>query len=482
MFSWTLALRYLQRRWVNVLGTIGVMVAVWSLIVVRGVFSGFIEDIRADVRRSSPDLLVTTLPHATSFSLLESALKDDPDVIALAPRLRHYGTFFQRTGGAVMPSMELEFSNVDSSFVQLVGVDPQRERSVTQFDDWIERARSRSARDGVAHAAPELGPGLQVPAEDELRARRKLGLAVPDDATSFRSLWPGILLGRDRTRFNHRLAIGSPLDLLSVDYVVGAEGKARAVTLQRAFAFAGTFQTGARLFDDSVALVPIEPLRSMLGHDALDDASVDLCTDIAVRATPGLTTEQLREVAQRLSIKAREALAAAAPLASPETLTWEEQNAVFLDAVDTERAMTTLVLFAVMLIATFLIFATLHMMVTQKTKDIGILCALGGSPRGIGQIFTHCGIVIGTFGVLGGTGLGLLTLDSLNSINEWLFEQTGFELFPRTLFDLPKVPYRIEPGWTIAVAVGSFLLTLFVAWLPARKAARMQPVKALSYE
>jgi lipoprotein-releasing system permease protein len=163
-------------------------------------------------------------------------------------------------------------------------------------------------------------------------------------------------------------------------------------------------------------------------------------------------------------------------------LTWVQQNAVFLDAVDTERAMTTLVLFAVMLIAAFLIFATLHMMVTQKTKDIGILCALGGSPRGIGQIFTRCGFVIGAFGVLGGCGLGLLTLDNLNGINDWLYEQTGFELFPRSLFDLPKVPYRIEPEWTVAVAIGSFLLTLLVAWLPARKAARMQPVKALSYE
>jgi ABC-type lipoprotein release transport system permease subunit len=108
MFSWALALRYLQRRWVNVLGTIGVIVAVWSLIVVRGVFTGFIEDIRTDVRRSSPDLLVTSLPHGTSFASLEEALKGDPDVVALAPRLRHYGTFFQRTGNSALQSVELD--------------------------------------------------------------------------------------------------------------------------------------------------------------------------------------------------------------------------------------------------------------------------------------------------------------------------------------------------------------------------------------
>ncbi|MEQ1634188.1 MAG: FtsX-like permease family protein, partial [Planctomycetota bacterium] len=126
--------------------------------------------------------------------------------------------------------------------------------------------------------------------------------------------------------------------------------------------------------------------------------------------------------------------------------------------------------------------ATLHRMVTQKTKDIGILTALGGSQRGVGQIFTRCGMVIGAFGVLSGVVLGLVTLWNLNPLNDWLFENIGFELFPRTLFDLPKVPYRIETPWLVGVAVSAFVLTLFVAWVPARMAARMHPVKALSYE
>lgn len=484
MFSWVLALRYLQRRWVNVLGTIGVMVAVWSLIVVRGVFSGFIEDIRVDVRRSSPDLMVTGLPLQTSFLVLEQALTSDQDVVATAPRLRHFGTFFQRSGGNALQSVELEFSNVDSSFVQLVGIDPVREREVTPFYEWLERGRRRTARDPAEHGAPALGPLLEVPAKLEYYARRRLDLPVPSDPEAFRSLWPGLLLGKERTRYQRGLDIGSPLDLLSVDYVSRAEGEpARAITLQRTFAFAGTFQTGARLFDDSMAIVPIEPLRTMLGHDALDEGSIDLCTDVAIRATEGLDTLQLQAVADRLLTKVRTALGSPLPeRCKPEVLTWEQQNAVFLDAVETERAMTTLVLFAVMLIAAFLIFATLHMMVTQKTKDIGILTALGGSQRGVGQIFTRCGMVIGAFGVLSGVGLGLVTLWNLNPLNDWLFENIGFELFPRTLFDLPKVPYRIETPWLVGVAVSAFVLTLFVAWVPARMAARMHPVKALSYE
>lgn len=479
MFAWTLALQYLRRRWVNVLGTVGVMVAVWSLIVVRGVFSGFIEDIRSDVRRSSPDLLITTLPQETSFDRLQEALAGEPDIEALAPRLRHYGIFFQRTSAAFTQSMELEFSSIDSNFVQLVGVDPELERTVTDFDGWLERGRSLLFTNQQARP-PELGPELQVPAELEWEARTRLGLPAPATAAEHRALWPGLLLGRERANYLRRHRIGDPLDLLSVDYLPNPQGGARAVTLQRTFAFAGAYQTGARLFDETMAIVPIEPLRSMLGHDALDSDSVDLCSDVAVRAAPGLSLDQLEALAGRLLPKVRAALGPQGQQA--EILTWEQQNAVFLDAVDTERAMTTLVLFAVMLIAAFLIYATLHMMVTQKTKDIGILLALGGSPRGIGQIFTRCGFVIGGIGALGGLALGLLSLHNLNALNDWLYTTVGFELFPRNLFALPKVPYRIEPEWMAGVAIAAFLLTLFVAWIPAKKAARLPPVKALSYE
>lgn len=480
MFSWVLALRYLQRRWVNVLGTVGVMVAVWSLIVVRGVFSGFIEDIRADVRRSSPDLLVTTLPKDTSFAQVEQALQGQSGVEAMAPRLRHYGTFFLRTSNSALQSVELEFSNVDNSFVQMLGIDRERERLVTPFDQWIERGGTRTARNSGEFGAPELGPQLEVPARMEWFARKRLGLPVPVDASTWRPLWPGMLLGTSRVRYQHGLDLGTPMDLLAVDYASREPGQpARAITLQRTFAFAGAFQSGARLFDESVAIVPIEPLRTMLGHDALDDDSIDLCTDVAVRATAGLDENGLRALAARLLPLVRAALPNGNGV---EILTWEQQNQVFLEAVETERAMTTLVLFAVMLIAAFLIFATLHMMVTQKTKDIGILTALGGSPRGIGQIFTRCGFVIGLFGVSFGLLLGLLTLWNFDAINDWLYESFRFELFPRTLFDVPKVPRRIEPPWLVAVSLGAFSLTLFVSWLPARAASRMPPVKALAYE
>ena len=66
--------------------------------------------------------------------------------------------------------------------------------------------------------------------------------------------------------------------------------------------------------------------------------------------------------------------------------------------------------------------------------------------------------------------------------NDWLYAEFGVELFPRGLFDLDEVPCHLEPSWVVTVAVGAVVLAVVVAFVPARKAARLNPVTALSFE
>ena len=165
-----------------------------------------------------------------------------------------------------------------------------------------------------------------------------------------------------------------------------------------------------------------------------------------------------------------------------EVRTWEEQNEVFLGAVDHERALMKIVLFCVMLVAAFLIYATLHMMVMQKVKDIGVLTSLGAAPRGNATIFLICGTVVAGVGCTLGAGLGLLSAHYLNDVNDWFRTNFNLELFPTDLYDLDRIPYRIDVDWVSQVLGAAFLLSLLVAYFPARRAARMDPVQALSYE
>ena len=470
VFAWFLALRYLVTRWVNLLGIVGVALAVWALIVVIGIFSGFIGAIREDVRRATPDLLVTDLPHQQSWSALQQLLRDDA-VAAAAPRLRHVGVFYLTSGmSPVVRSQNLDFNNVENSFVMLVGIDPALEPQVTGLTGWLDRVPD-------VMRAPDPDQPLAVPAEAEYRGRKRAGLPAPRQVEDYRAIWPGLLLGKSRA--NRQLSLGlqpgDPMDVVSAAF--GAKGGDTVTALQKRFVFAGAFDTGHDLHDEVMALVPIEALRTMLGHDAEDDGSVDIVTDVAVRLRDGA---DLNAVAAQLQQRLQAGLGTTARPVS--VLTWEQQNQVFLDAVEHERALMKLVLFAVMVVSAFLIYATLHMMVSQKVKDLGILSALGGSPQAVGSVFVLCGLVVGVTGASLGTGIGILSAIWLNPVNDWMHANLGFELFPRQLYDLPVIPCQLEAEWITQVAIGAVLLSLLVAWLPARKAARMPPVEALGYE
>lgn len=494
-FSPFLALRYLLLRPSMLLGVLGVGFAVWAMLLVDAVFTGFVGEIRDDVRGSTAALLVTDLPPDTGYEPLRSAIEADPDVGpgATAPRLRYHG-FLQplRDSRRAIESSEVEWNQMESGFALLLGIDPAREVAVTGLRDWLPRAQEMLAKKGGLFPAsqvldepdPERRARLLLPDEVEWEARRRAGLWRVDGEQrapaleDFRSEWPGVLLSWRRAYYV-ALRNGDPIDLVCAAFPPGGAADAVRPTRVR-LAFAGYFLTGHRLFDVATAMLPIETLRTQLGHDREDPAAVDLITDVAVRPRDGLSPAQLRDCQVRLQRAVQALLPAGSAPCS--VLDWRQQNTVFLGAVTHEHSMMQFVLFVVMLVAAFVIYATLHMMVVQKWKDIGILASLGGTPRGIGLVFVTCGAVVGALGTLLGNVAGLLSVRWLNPVNDWLFEHWQLELFPRRLFDLERVPCRLESEWIVQVAVGALALALLVAFVPARRAARMNPVKALAYE
>lgn len=459
-FAWYLALRYLLARKVTWLGVGGITVAVWALITVIAVFSGFIGTIRDHVRNSAPDLIVTDLPHDQSYRALRPAILAVPGVAAAAPRLRHYGTYHElAVRGRLARSETALFNSQTSAFVQLLGIDPVEEAAVTPLEHWL-----REAGAGGAEAADTFA----VARGAEYRGRRLAKLPVPERVEQLLR-WPALRLGYDKVTL---LQPGEPVEVLTAVVEAAADGDWAVNPAAARFAFAGTFKTGNQTFDERTALLPIQSLRTLLGHDPDSDGSIDLVTDVAVRLLPGADPAA---VAALLAAALRPLLPPGQPAS---VLDWEQQNAVFLGAVEIERALMKIVLLAVMLIAAFLIYATLHMMVMQKVKDLGILGALGGSPRSVGSIFVVCGVLVGAIGCLCGATLGGLSTIYLNPI----LDTFGIRLFPPNLYDLREVPARLDPWWVLQVSCGAFALALLVAWLPARRAARLHPVVALSYE
>ena len=468
-YSWFLALRYLLARRVSTLGIAGVAVAVWALIVVIAVFSGFIHEIRSHIRGATSDLILTGIRENCSYEELDEVIRKDPAVLSTAPRLQHYAILLPRGTIKRRVVMTAATGNVPTSnnFVSLIGIDPEREAETTEFRQWVARV------DDPSHRVAEPDRPLHIP---EYLHRLGMVRAGEETPETLLSTGPGLILGLRRIERGERMKGGQLVDLVTaqIDRDVDPEGvrTENVVRIKKTFVLGGGFETRYRKFDEMYAFIDIDELRTMLGQDPDSWDSIDVVSEVAIKLRPDADP---LEAQKRLAHSTGE-------IAGGEIQTWEEQEAVFLGAVEHERAMMKIVLFAVMLVAAFLIYATLHMMVMQKVKDIGILTSLGAVPGGIAAIFLACAVVIGTIGCSLGLTAGLLSVHYLNDVNDWSLSNFGVALFPPRLYDLDQIPYRIEPAWIIQVMVAAFALSILVAYFPARRAARLHPVQALSYE
>jgi lipoprotein-releasing system permease protein len=162
--------------------------------------------------------------------------------------------------------------------------------------------------------------------------------------------------------------------------------------------------------------------------------------------------------------------------------TWEQKQGPLLAAVEVESAILNVLLFLIIAVAGFGILAIFFMIVVEKTRDIGILKALGASSGGVMSIFLSYGLALGVVGSGVGVVLGLLFVRYINTIEGWITWLTGRKVFDEKIYYFPEIPTSVSPLMVIWVAVGAMGIAVLASVLPARRAARLHPVRALRYE
>ena len=165
-----------------------------------------------------------------------------------------------------------------------------------------------------------------------------------------------------------------------------------------------------------------------------------------------------------------------------EIFSWIEEHSSLLNALVVEKNMIRFLLFFIVLVAAFGITNSQITFVVQKTREIGMLKALGATGGQIMLAFLSQSFIVGVAGVVSGFGLGLLAIQYRNEFLLGMNKLTGFNLFPPDIYGFTRLPAIVDPTDLIVICGGSLLICAVAGVLPAINASRLRPVESLRHE
>lgn len=164
-------------------------------------------------------------------------------------------------------------------------------------------------------------------------------------------------------------------------------------------------------------------------------------------------------------------------------LTWEQSQMHIIAPVEKERQLVTILFGIISLVAAVLVLCILYMIVLQKTRDIGIIKAIGGSSAGVALIFVTYGAACGIVGSAIGTVLGYFFVTHINGIQDWLTAiNPAWQVWDRSVYSFDTIPSTVRTGDMVGVIIAAIVISTVGSLAAAWRAGRMQPVEALRYE
>lgn len=239
--------------------------------------------------------------------------------------------------------------------------------------------------------------------------------------------------------------------------------KRNEVLLPRELEVCGIFEIGHQQLDSSVVIVTLRTMQELYG---LGTGVHGVNVKIAPGADPDAVAARINR-ALPLEGRAR---------------SWMDANEEFLFILQLEKNMIFFLLLFIIVVAAFSVASSLLIAVVRKTREIGLLGALGASPRQVAACFCCQGILIGAGGTVMGVLLGFLVVHFRNDIVAGFTRLTGSQEALERFYQFSQLPAHLA-GTDLALIVGSSLLVSTLAGLlPAWRAAKLKPVEALRSE
>ena len=359
MYTLFLALRYLRAHRIVYWSIAAVAIGILSVIVVTSVMGGFARDIRHRIRGLASDLTVQGVSgdlFIKDYEALITKCRAVDNVVAAAPRIEWIAW---RQGGSRRP-------------FTVLGIDPRHELAASRLPEFFKAGGKEK---------------FDFDADDPADRQDRPGMIVGKELGGY----PGIRLGFVTVRDNGM----TPLVLTKDVYV------------------AGHFYTGMAEYDQYALIMHLNEAQAWLRLNASDDLPAVVNRVIVsvkdYERNGEVTRQRLLEVLHGLRACKDPSRHALGICGAYKIETWEESRSILLKAVAVEKSIQFIILFLVVIVAGFNITSIYTLMVRSKTRDIGVMRALGGTEEGVGRVFLLCGLFCGivgsVIGVAGGLGI-----------------------------------------------------------------------------
>jgi lipoprotein-releasing system permease protein len=338
---------------------------------------------------------------------------------------------------------------------KIIGVNPHiilhTEEGIADYD---ALARRLIAVPGVVQVAPYTSGQAYLYYRDKVLSLNLKGVdpSTEEKVTRIREYMQGgavtlpkkgLIIGRELAQ-TMGLKIGDEVTLSSP-----------MVGLNTVFTVSGIFHTGMYDYDLNLAFMNIADAQDFFGVGSL-------VTQAGVKLSNPYAAASVKKAIDAFGVPGLYAR------------TWMEINKNFFSALALEKLAMFIILALIVLVACFNIVSTLIVMVVEKTKDIGILKAIGATQASIRRIFIWGGFIIGC----GGTIFGIMSGVALC----WLLKKYQFIQLPKDIYYIDRLPVALRWEDVALIALSAMAITFLATLYPSAKAARLSPVAALRYE
>ena len=509
MYKVLLCWRYLRTRTIALVCIVSVMLGVATMIVVNSVMAGFTHEMQSRLNGMLGDLVLESrsmngAPDARAHIAKIRAVAGQ-SIAGMSPTVHVPSLMVLEVNGQMLPK-----------HVTLVGIDESTYANVSEFGNYLQHPLNRQQ---LSFALREGGYDVydhQVTDQEDLLPRsqmkgagwvhrkhmaqlkkQRLNASVQGTAQSAdKSADPFMQLAQE----NVENPAGTDFDPASDQHVGivlgigtcsyrGADGTDHFITLpgddvrvsfinaslppkpiNEIYTVVDLYESKMSEYDTNFVFLPLRELQESRGM-VDPTTSIANFTSIQIKLKPGVDAEQVRDLLRNEF-----------PAQLYTVNTWRDKQGPLLAAVQMETAVLNVLLFMIIAVAGFGILAIFYMIVVEKTRDIGILKSLGASGRGVMGIFLGYGLSLGLVGAGVGLALGLAFVDKINEIADLLGRITGQPVFDPSVYYFYEIPTIVQPITVTWICVGAVCIAVLASVLPARRAARLHPVRALRYE